>query len=154
ALMERYVAAAAKISRVAVGDPGISPLATTYKVRGDLTQTDTIEGLPPGTRGGIEIHHNFPLDGEYDFKISLLKVGFGPIFAGQVKGEQLEVSVNGERVKLFKLDAVPFYYMRAAGAGQPGQGGGRGNAGAAAKTPAKAPIPIEPGEEPLEENVT
>src|SRR4029077_16040688 len=97
ALMERYVAAAAKISRVAVGDSGISPLATTYKVRGDLTQTDTIDGLPPGTRGGIVIRHTFPLDGEYDLKISLLKVNFGPIFAGQVDGEELEVSLNGER---------------------------------------------------------
>src|SRR4029077_12642492 len=149
ALMERYVAAAAKISRVAVGDPGISPLATTYKVRGDLTQTDTIEGLPPGTRGGIEIHHNFPLDGEYDFKISLLKEGFGPIFAGQASGEQLEVSVNGERVKLFKLDAGPFFYMRAAGQDAPGgnQGGGRGGRSAAAAP--KTPLLIEPGSAPV-----
>jgi cytochrome c551/c552 len=155
ALMERYIAAAAKISRVAVGDPGISPLATTYKVKGDLTQTDTIEGLPPGTRGGIVIHHIFPLDGEYDLKIALMKTGFGSVVAGQAKGEQLEVSVNGERVKLFALDAVPFFYMRAAGSGQPGGGnqGGRGGA-AAATAPAKLPIPIQPGiDDPVEERV-
>ncbi|HEY6345774.1 MAG TPA: DUF1592 domain-containing protein [Bryobacteraceae bacterium] len=173
ALMERYVSAAAKISRLAVGDPGISPLATTYKARGDLTQDDTIEGLPPGTRGGILIHHTFPLDGEYDFKISLLKVGFGPVFAGQAGGEQLEVSINSERVKLFKLDAVPFYYMRAAGSGQGGRRGaasqgGRGPAGPSGRAgpagsggrggPAinaapQPPVLIEPGSEPVVQEV-
>jgi mono/diheme cytochrome c family protein len=160
ALMERYVGAAAKISRVAIGDPGISPLATTYKVHGDLTQTDTIEGAPPGTRGGIVIHHNFPLDGEYDFKVSLLKVGFGPIFAGQADGEQLEVSVNGQRVKLFDLDPVPFYYMRARTQGGPEQGGaGRGQGGqgraaaAGGKIELKAPAPLDLDEPPVEERV-
>src|SRR2546425_3078956 len=74
ALMERYIGAAAKISRLAVGDTDIGPLSTTYKVRGDLTQEDHIEGLPLGTRGGILIRHNFPVDGEYQFKFSLLKV--------------------------------------------------------------------------------
>jgi hypothetical protein len=148
ALMERYVSASAKIARVAVGDPGISPLATTFKVRGDLTQTDTIEGLPPGTRGGILIHHTFPLDGEYDFKLSLLKEGFGPIFAGQTGGEQLEVSVNGERVKLFKLDAVPFYYMRRSGTAQAGYA-----PATAPAAPAKTSAAIEPGNPPVEERV-
>src|SRR5437588_6564379 len=65
ALIERYVGAAAKISRIAVGDTDISPLSTTYKVRGDLTQENHIEGLPLGTRGGILIRHNFPVEGEY-----------------------------------------------------------------------------------------
>jgi mono/diheme cytochrome c family protein len=162
ALMERYVGAAAKISRVAIGDPGISPLATTYKVHGDLTQTDTIDGAPPGTRGGIVVHHNFPLDGEYDLKVSLLKVGFGPIFAGQADGEQLEVSVNGQRVKLFDLDPVPFYYMRARGTsggvaqgGAPGGGqAGRGGPVAVGKAATKTPAPQDPEGPPVEERVT
>jgi cytochrome c551/c552 len=157
ALMERYVGAAAKISRVAVGDPGISPLATTYKVHGDLTQTETIEGAPPGTRGGMVIHHNFPLDGDYDLKISLLKVGFGPVFAGQADGEKLEVSINGQRIKLFDLDPVPFYYMRARGAAEPGQGGGGGRGGRgganAAKAAPKTPEPIDLDAPPTEERV-
>src|SRR5439155_9737039 len=74
ALIERYVAAAGKISRLSVGDTDISPLSTTYKVRGDLTQDRHIEGLPIGTRGGVLIKHNFPVDGEYLFKFSMLKV--------------------------------------------------------------------------------
>src|SRR5207249_11726291 len=100
ALIERYVGAAAKISRLAVGDTDISPLSTTYKVRGDLSQDKHIEGLPAGTRGGVIIHHNFPVDGEYLFKFSMLKVNFGPQYGGAAKGEQLEMSLNGERVAL------------------------------------------------------
>ena len=98
ALIERYVGAASKISRLAVGDTDIGPLSTTYKVRTDLTQDHHIDGLPVGTRGGILIQHNFPVDGEYLFKFSLLKVNFGPQYGGAAKDEQLEMSINGERV--------------------------------------------------------
>jgi hypothetical protein len=119
ALIERYVGAAAKISRLAVGDTDISPLSTTYKVRGDLSQDKHIEGLPPGTRGGVVIRHNFPVDGEYLFKFSLLKVNFGPQYGGAAKGEQLEMSVNGERVALVELRSVPYYYIRGGGQGGP-----------------------------------
>src|SRR5207244_974895 len=111
ALIERYVGAAAKISRLAVGDTDISPISTTYKVRGDLTQENHIEGLPLGTRGGILIRHNFPVEGEYQFKFSLLKVNFGPEYGGSAKGEQLEMSLNGERVLLLDLKPVPYYYI-------------------------------------------
>lgn len=112
ALIERYIGAAAKISRLAVGETEISPISTTYKVRGDLTQDRHIEGLPLGTRGGILIRHNFPVDGEYLFKFSMLKVNFGPQFGGAAKGEQLEMSLNGERVVLLDLKSVPYYYIQ------------------------------------------
>ena len=101
ALMERYIAAAAKISRLAIGDKSISPAMITYKVRADVTQTDTVEGLPPGTRGGLLVKHTFPLDAEYILKVSLLKTAAGPTFGGLTRGEQMEITVNGERVKLF-----------------------------------------------------
>src|SRR5262245_10389856 len=112
ALIERYVGAATKISRLAIGDTDISPLSTTYKVRGDLSQDRHIPGLPAGTRGGVVIRHNFPVDGEYLFKFSLLKVNFGPQYGGAAKGEQLEMSVNGARVLLRDLRSVPYYYIR------------------------------------------
>ena len=51
-LLERYIAAAEKISAMAVGDPATPPTDKTYRVRFDLTQTGHIEGLPLGTRGG------------------------------------------------------------------------------------------------------
>jgi hypothetical protein len=119
ALIERYVGAAAKISRLAVGDTDIGPISTTYKVRGDLTQDNHLEGLPIGTRGGIVIHHNFPVDGEYQFKFSLLKVNFGPQYGSAAKGEQLEMSMNGERVALLDLRSVPYYYIRGGAQGGP-----------------------------------
>jgi cytochrome c551/c552 len=119
ALIERYVGAAAKISRLAVGDTDIGPISTTYKVRGDLTQDNHIEGLPIGTRGGIVIRHSFPVDGEYLFKFSLLKVNFGPQYGGAAKGEQIEMDVNGDRVALFDLRSVPYYYIRGGAQGGP-----------------------------------
>jgi hypothetical protein len=132
ALIERYVGAAAKISRLAVGDTDIGPISTTYKVRGDLTQDKHIEGLPVGTRGGIIIHHNFPVDGEYLFKFSLLKVNFGPQYGGAAKGEQIEMSLNGERVSLLDIKSVPYYYIRG------GQQGGP-------QTPLEVRLPVKAG---------
>jgi hypothetical protein len=70
-LLERYLSAARKISRLAVGDTNIIPSYETYRVRPDLGQDEHIEGLPLGTRGGLLIHHNFALDGEYVFKTKL-----------------------------------------------------------------------------------
>ena len=132
ALIERYVGAAAKISRLAIGDTDISPLSTTYKVRGDLSQDKHISGLPAGTRGGVVIRHNFPVDGEYLFKFSLLKVNFGPQYGGAAKGEQLEMSVNGERVALLELRSVPYYYIRGGAQGGPA-------------TPLEVRLPIKAG---------
>jgi Protein of unknown function (DUF1592)/Protein of unknown function (DUF1588)/Protein of unknown function (DUF1585)/Protein of unknown function (DUF1587)/Protein of unknown function (DUF1595)/Planctomycete cytochrome C len=132
ALIERYVGAAAKISRLAIGDTDISPLSTTHKVRGDLSQDKHIPGLPAGTRGGVVIRHNFPVDGEYLFKFSLLKVNFGPQYGGAAKGEQLEMSVNGERVALLELRSVPYYYIRGGAQGGPA-------------TPLEVRLPIKAG---------
>ena len=60
ALMERYLSASWNISRLAVGNTHVTPATTTYRVRPDLSQDQHIEGLPPGTRGGILVRHNFP----------------------------------------------------------------------------------------------
>ncbi len=113
ALLERYVSAAAKISRLAVGDPETAPLDVTYTVRGDLSQTETLDGLPLGTRGGTVVTHNFPLDGEYQIKLSLMKLSFGQVFGEGAEGQELEVTVNGQRVKLYKLEPVPMFFMKA-----------------------------------------
>src|SRR5271170_6202228 len=112
ALLERYVSAAAKVSRLAVGDPETAPLDVTYTVRGDLSQTETLDGLPLGTRGGTLVRHNFPLDGEYQIKLSLMKLSFGQVFGEGAEGEELEVTLNGQRVKLYQLDEVPMFFMK------------------------------------------
>jgi mono/diheme cytochrome c family protein len=111
-LLERYVAAAAKISRLAVGERDASPNQVTYSVKGDLSQNQTLDGMPLGTRGGATITHNFPVDGEYVIRLALLKLSFGQVFGEGAEGEELEVTLNGQRVKLFKLDEVPMFFMR------------------------------------------
>ena len=70
------------------------PVSSVYRVPPDRPQGDQIEGLPLGTRGGLVIHHNFPLDADYDFRVNLLQniVGYVP---GLEWPHQLEISVDG-----------------------------------------------------------
>jgi mono/diheme cytochrome c family protein len=99
ALIERYVAAAGKISRLAVGNMLITPSTVTYRATADLSQTEHVDGLPLGTRGGMLVRHTFPLDAEYSFKVRARSAGIGVGGAG-APGEELEFVMNGERVKL------------------------------------------------------
>ena len=101
-LMERYLSAARSISQLAVGSSAIRPAITTYLVPTDLTQNDHLERLPLGTRGGIAVRHQFPLDGEYVFKIRLLRTVVDTI-RGLAEPHQIEVSVDGARVQLFTI---------------------------------------------------
>ena len=96
-LLEQYLTASRKIASLAVGDPNIAPVSAVYRVPPDRAQADHIDGLPLGTRGGIVIHHNFPLDADYDFRVNLLQniVGYVP---GLEWPHVLEISVDGERV--------------------------------------------------------
>jgi mono/diheme cytochrome c family protein len=102
ALMEAYLSAAGKISRLAIGDVS-APTQAVFEVPADTAQNHYIEGLPFGTRGGILIKYQFPADGEYSFKVKGV-TGYFQAVLGGVKGEQLEVTVDGERVKLFDWD--------------------------------------------------
>lgn len=102
ALMEAYLSAAGKISRLAVGDVS-APTQAVFEVPPDTAQNYHVEGLPFGTRGGILIKYQFPADGEYTFKVKGV-TGYFQAVLGGVKGEQLEVTVDGERVRLFDWD--------------------------------------------------
>jgi hypothetical protein len=68
ALLDAYLSAAARISRIAVGTPA-APTQVTYRVPEDTTQNYQVEGLPLGTRGGLAIDHTFPSDGTYTLKV-------------------------------------------------------------------------------------
>jgi hypothetical protein len=96
-LLEQYLAAARTVSSLAVGDGSAAPISQVYPVPPDLAQDDHIEGLPLGTRGGLLIRHNFPLDAEYHFSVKLLRniVGY---MTGLEWPHQLEITVDGERV--------------------------------------------------------
>ena len=102
ALMEAYLSAAGKISRLAIGDVS-APTQAVFEVPSDTAQNHHIEGLPFGTRGGILIKYQFPADGEYTFKVKGV-TGYFQAVLGGVKGEQLEITVDGDRVKLFDWD--------------------------------------------------
>ena len=102
ALMEAYLSAAGKISRLAIGDVS-APRQEVFEAPADTAQNHYIEGLPFGTRGGMLMKYEFPADGEYTFKVKGV-TGYFQAVLGQIKGEQLEVTVDGERVRVFDWD--------------------------------------------------
>jgi len=98
-LMERYLSAAWNISRLAVGNPNIAPSTSVYRVRPDLSQDQHVEGLPPGTRGGILVRHTFPLDGEYTIKLRLWRNTFD-LMRGMEDPHDIEIAMDGQRLTL------------------------------------------------------
>src|SRR5207244_9058706 len=100
ALMERYLAASDKISALAIGDSAITPVDYSYRPASDATHTQHLEGLPLGTRGGILIHHTFPLDGEYVIKPKLWRTSLGEHVRGLRYSHDVEVAIGGERIHL------------------------------------------------------
>ncbi len=115
AAMESYLGAAEKISRLAVGDPAFPLLVNIYRMPDEETQSVRMEGLPAGTRGGLAVHSDFPLDGEYSLKLVLTGASGAP--------QKLEISVDGEQVQLASV------------AGGPGRGAGRAGSAAATADP-------------------
>jgi hypothetical protein len=101
ALIEGYAAAAAKISRLALGDLSIGLDRVTYRMPGDVSQEAHVDGLPLGTRGGLVVRHTIPLDAEYDLQVGQAggaRLG-GPAAAGP-RTDDLYVTIDGVRVAL------------------------------------------------------
>lgn len=105
-LLERYVAAAEKISRLAVGRAGRVPDAQTIRVPPDLTQEGHITGLPIGTRGGVLVTYTFPVDGEYEISVRLARDRNEDI-EGLSRPHELELLVDRRRVALFDIRPPP-----------------------------------------------
>ena len=102
-LLERYMSAAEKIVRLAIGDRSIAAASETYTVSERLVQDDRInETLPFGSRGGIAVRHYFPLDADYTIKISLQRDRVLDII-GLAEAHQLDVLLDGSRLKLFTV---------------------------------------------------
>jgi cytochrome c551/c552 len=104
ALMEGYLRAASQISRLAIGDKHASATTATWKVPRTASQMRHVEGAPLGTRGGLSVLHVFPADGDYVFKILLHSGPTGDLFGGPYSGEQIDISINGERVALIDIN--------------------------------------------------
>jgi cytochrome c553 len=99
ATMERYLAAAQKISRVAVGDPDMGALVNTHVTPVRQPQDARNEALPFGTRGGLHIDGYFPLDAEYEFKVETA--------GARADVHQLEISIDGERKAITNVSRRP-----------------------------------------------
>ena len=96
-LMERYLSASWNISRAALGNVSIQPSTVTYRVRPDLSQDQHIDGMPPGTRGGMQIEHTFPVDGEYIIKLRLWRNTFD-LMRGMEDPHDIEMAMDGARL--------------------------------------------------------
>jgi mono/diheme cytochrome c family protein len=104
-LLERYMSAARKVSRLAIGDPAIHPSVETYDLPWFLKQDDRMsEDLPFGSRGGTAIRYNFPLDAEYVIRVRLQTVSpLKPDVLGLSQEAQLEIRLDGARLKLLTI---------------------------------------------------
>ena len=101
ALIEGYAAAAASISRRAIGSVTIGLDRTTYRIPGDVSQDAHVDGLPLGTRGGFTVRHTFPLDADYELQVGQAggaRLG-GPPAAGP-RADDLYVTIDGTRVTM------------------------------------------------------
>src|SRR5438067_8850176 len=101
-LLEAYLNAASAISRMAIGDRTATPIDTPYSAPIYTSQHpwDHVEGAPYGTRGGLVVDHVFPADAEYVFEVDLVS-GAGSRF------EDIDLSINGERVALIEYETGP-----------------------------------------------
>jgi hypothetical protein len=101
-LLNRYVSAAQKISRLAVGRGLRSPAGETFRIRPDVTQDMHVEGSPLGTRGGTAFVYTFPRDGEYEIQIHLMRDRNDEIESLR-EPHELEVALDRERIELFTI---------------------------------------------------
>ncbi len=101
-LMDRYLTAAQKISRLAVGSPGRTPGGDTIRLPADRTQEEHVPGLPIGTRGGALIPYTFPLTGEYEISVRLSRDRNEEV-EGLREPHELELLLDRERRGLFTI---------------------------------------------------
>ncbi|MEO8592694.1 MAG: DUF1592 domain-containing protein [Candidatus Solibacter sp.] len=105
-LLERYLNAAQKISRLALGHPGRAPGGDTFQLPPDLTQEKHFDDLPLGTRGGMVVHYTFPADAVYEFQIRLQRDRNEHV-EGLLEAHEVELMLDGERLRLFTVKPPP-----------------------------------------------
>lgn len=104
ALIQSYISAAGKISRLAVGDVSITSSIATYRAS-DPSQSIRVEGMPLGTRGGVAAEHVFPLDGEYEISVS--RSGAASFMRTPVGlKDAIEILLDGARLHVFEPGAA------------------------------------------------
>ncbi len=146
--LERYVSAASKISRLALGAPVRSVVADTFVVPSDLNQTGHVEGLPFGTRGGSTVEHTFPVDATYDIRVELGKSWNSERVGGLREPHEVVITVDGKPVTVMTVAPRPRTRSRApqprpqqaVGQGLYQLGGTSADADLVVRTPIKAGI--------------
>ena len=110
-LMDAYLRAAGEISRLAIGNRTATPIESTYRVTRWVSQREHVEGAPYGSRGGVSVLHTFPADGTFTFRVSFHHETTGELFGSGRAAlhtaehpEQIEISIDGERVALLDID--------------------------------------------------
>ena len=121
--MERYLDAARKISRLAVGDPKMPVMVNIHRLDAEHWQDDRVEELPFGTRGGVAVRSEFPVDGTYVVDVDLA--------GASRERHDLEITVDGARAEFRTLGGEA--------------GGGRGGRGGAAAAPLEFRLPLTAG---------
>jgi hypothetical protein len=101
-LLNRYLAAAQKISRMTVGGIESAPASETFRIRPDVTQDAHVDGLPLGTRGGMLIPYTFPRDGEYEIQVHLMRDRNDEV-EGLKERHELEFLLDRERAALLTI---------------------------------------------------
>ena len=102
-LLERYMSAAAKISRLAIGDTSLPPSYQTYELPRSLVQAEWMGSeLPFGSRGGMSVQHYFPVDGEYLIKVKMQTGRFDHIL-GRDRERQVDIRFDGERLGRYTI---------------------------------------------------
>src|SRR5262245_61939660 len=101
-LLERYLAAAQKVSRAAVGSPLASPASHVVVLPSDLTQEDHLEGLPFGTRGGVVFPYTFPQHAVYEIQVRLARDRNENV-EGLTEPQQVEISIDGAVAQTFTV---------------------------------------------------
>ena len=103
-LMSRYIAAATKISRAAVGSPDIRPVMQLYQVGYERRDVRAGEDLPFATHGGLAVRHHFPLDGEYVFAVRLKRNETIETIDGIAENEhRIEIRIDHALVEEFAI---------------------------------------------------
>lgn len=105
-LLDRYITAAQKIARLAVGGAQKTPGGDTLRVKPDITQEERVEGLPFGTRGGALLPYTFPQDGEYEFQLRLTR-DRNDLVEGLREPHQMLVLLDGEEVRRLTVKPPP-----------------------------------------------
>ena len=103
-LTEKYMSVARDVSRLAIGDMEVGVNSQEYKVSPVKLQAEYMnENLPFGTRGGLAVNHRFPLDGEYEISVRLLRTDDTGLVIGMNKPNYLDILVDGKRLNLLKV---------------------------------------------------